>query len=551
MSKFYGDSEKALRDKFHDAEENAPSIIFIDEIDAIAPKREDVQGEVERRIVAQLLALMDGLAGRGQVIVIAATNLPNSIDPALRRGGRFDREIEIGIPDKKGRLEIFQVHTRGVPLAKDVDIAAFAETTFGFVGADIALLVKEAAMNAIRKIIPLIDIDKEIPNEVIDQLKLTKADFDAARKIVQPSALREVLIEVPDVSWDDIAGLDETKATLIKIIEGRLRYPKIFEKLNYKPPKGILLFGPPGTGKTLLAKGIASKRHLNFISVKGPEMLSKGVGDSEKHVREAFRKARQSAPCIIFFDEIDALFPKRGTVNDSTHVTESVLSQFLTELDGVEELKEVFVIGATNRPDLLDTALLRPGRLEKHLYIPPPDEAARKAILATYLKDLEGVLDPEIRIDELAAKTRFFVGADLEALVREVKALVIDELTRNAVDGEDDKTPEYTIKITRKHFDTALENIKGTLDGTDFERYEQKSWDLLYAKGKRDLLFQAVNLVNQVEYLKGKHALGDEIVRQADELRDLVYWQRKSFEEIQKRIEKLKKALEAAAGAGK
>ncbi len=544
MSKFYGDSEKALRDKFHDAEENAPSIIFIDEIDAIAPKREDVQGEVERRIVAQLLALMDGLAGRGQVIVIAATNLPNSIDPALRRGGRFDREIEIGIPDKKGRLEIFQVHTRGVPLAKDVDIAAFAETTFGFVGADIALLVKEAAMNAIRKIIPLIDIEKEIPNEVIDQLKLTKADFDVARKIVQPSALREVLIEVPDISWDDIAGLDETKATLIKIIEGRLRYPKIFEKLNYKPPKGILLFGPPGTGKTLLAKGIASKRQLNFISVKGPEMLSKGVGDSEKHVREAFRKARQSAPCIIFFDEIDALFPKRGTVNDSTHVTESVLSQFLTELDGVEELKEVFVIGATNRPDLLDTALLRPGRLEKHLYIPPPDEAARKAILATYLRDLEGVLDPKVRIADLAAKTRFFVGADLEALVREVKALVIDELTRDAVDGEDDKTPDYTIKITRKHFDTALENIKGTLDGTDFERYEQKSWDLLYAKGKRDLLYQAVNLVNQVEYLKGKHALSDEIVRQADELRDLVYWQRKSFDAIRERTAELRQGLE-------
>ncbi len=545
MSKFYGDSEKALRDKFHDAEENAPSIVFIDEIDAIAPKREDVQGEVERRIVAQLLALMDGLAGRGQVIVIAATNLPNSIDPALRRGGRFDREIEIGIPDKKGRLEIFQVHTRGVPLAKDVDIAALAETTFGFVGADIALLVKEAAMNAIRKIIPLIDIDKEIPNEVIDQLKLTKTDFDAARKIVQPSALREVLIEVPDVSWEDIAGLDETRDTLIKIIEGRLRFPRIFEQLHYKPPKGILLFGPPGTGKTLLAKGIASKRHLNFISVKGPELLSKGVGDSEKHVREAFRKARQSAPCIIFFDEIDALFPKRGTVNDSTHVTESVLSQFLTELDGVEELKEVFVIGATNRPDLLDPALLRPGRLEKHLYISPPDEAARKAILATYLKDLEGLLDPEVHLDELAAKTRFFVGADLEALVREVKALVIDELTRDETTGECSTTPEYTIKITRRHFDTALEKVKGTLEGTDFERFEQKSWDLLYAKGKRDILYQAVNLVNQAEYLKGKYAVDGKIVKKADDLRDLVYWQRKSFDTIQKRTAELRQALEA------
>ena len=372
-------------------------------------------------------------------------------------------------------------------------------------------------MNAIRKIIPLIDIDKEIPNEVIDQLKLTKSDFDAARKIVQPSALREVLIEVPDVPWENIAGLDEIKDTFIKIIEGRLHYPRIFEKLNYKPPKGILLFGPPGTGKTLLAKGIASKRQLNFISVKGPELLSKGVGDSEKHVREAFRKARQSAPCIIFFDEIDALFPKRGTVNDSTHVTESVLSQFLTELDGVEELKEVFVIGATNRPDLLDPALLRPGRLEKHLYIPPPDEAARKAILTTYLKDLESVLDPDVHIDELAAKTRFFVGADLEALVREVKALVIDELTRNDVSGEHDKTSDYAITITRRHFDTALEKVKGTLDGTDFERFEQKSWDLLYAKGKRDLLYQAVNLINQVEFLKGKHAVDGKIVRKADD----------------------------------
>jgi transitional endoplasmic reticulum ATPase len=543
MSKFYGDSEKALRDKFHDAEENAPSIIFIDEIDAIAPKREDVQGEVERRIVAQLLALMDGLAGRGQVVVIAATNLPNSIDPALRRGGRFDREIEIGIPDKRGRLEIFQVHTRGVPLAKDVDIAALAETTFGFVGADIALLVKEAAMNAIRKIIPLIDINKEIPSEVIEQLRITKSDFDAARKIVQPSALREVLIEIPDVAWEDIAGLDQTKDTLIKIIEGRLRYPKIFEKLAYKPPRGILLFGPPGTGKTLLAKGIASKRQLNFISIKGPELLSKGVGDSEKHVREAFRKARQSAPCIIFFDEIDALFPKRGTVADNTHVTESVLSQFLTELDGIEELKEVFVIGATNRPDLLDPALLRPGRLEKHLYIPPPDEAARRAILATYLRGLEGVLDPDVSVDELAAQTRFFVGADLEALVREAKAIVIDELTGEGGAGEE--TLPGAVRITRNHFEAALDRIRGTLDGTDYERYEQKAWEILYAKGKREILYQAVSLINEAEYLKGKHALEDGIVQQADELRDLVYWQRKSFDAIRERTEKLRNALEA------
>jgi transitional endoplasmic reticulum ATPase len=544
VSKFYGDSEKALRDKFHDAEEYAPSIIFIDEIDAVAPKREEVHGEVERRIVAQLLALMDGLTRRGQVIVIAATNLPNSIDPALRRGGRFDREIEISIPDKKGRLEIFQIHTRGVPLDDDIDLEYFAETTFGFVGADIALLVKEAAMNAIRKIIPLIDINKEIPDEVIDQLKLTKSDFDAARKVVQPSALREVLIEIPEVLWKNIGGLDEIKEVLIQNIEGRMRFPKIFEKLHYKPPKGILLFGPPGTGKTLLVKGIASKRQLNFISIKGPELLSKGVGDSEKHVREAFRKARQSAPCILFFDEIDALLPMRGSISDSTHVTESVMSQFLTELDGIEELKEVFVIGATNRPDLLDPALLRPGRLEKHLYIPPPDEAARKAILTVYLEDLKGFLDPDIQIDNLVKKTRFFVGADLEALVREVKGLIIDELTRNEDSGKEDKIPESSIKITQQHFDTVLDTMKGSLDGADFERYEQKSWDLLYGKGKRDILYQAVNLVNQIDYLKGKFIIDDKISRSADELRDLVYWQRKSFDSIQNRTDELRQVLE-------
>jgi len=543
VSKFYGDSEKALRDKFHDAEEYAPSVIFIDEIDSVAPKREEVHGEVERRIVAQLLALMDGLTTRGQVIVIAATNLPNSIDPALRRGGRFDREIEISIPDKKGRLEIFQIHTRGVPLDDDVDLVYFAETTFGFVGADIALLVKEAAMNAIRKIIPLIDINKEIPNEVIDQLKLTKSDFNAARKVVQPSALREVLIEIPDVLWEDIGGLDEIKEVLIQNIEGRLRFPEIFEKLKYQPPKGILLFGPPGTGKTLLVKGLASKRQLNFISIKGPELLSKGVGDSEKHVREAFRKARQSAPCILFFDEIDSLFPKRGSFDDSTHVTESVMSQFLTELDGIEELKEVFVIGATNRPDLLDPALLRPGRLEKHLYIPPPDESARKAILTVYLKDLEDFLDPDIQIDDLAKKTSFFVGADLEALVREVKALIIDGLIGNEVSFKEDKIPEGSIKITQRHFDIVLDTIKGSLDGADFERYEQKSWDLLYGKGKRDLLYQAVNLVNQVEYLKNKGELPREIEKLSDNLKDLIYWQKKSFGSIQKNIAELRLAL--------
>jgi transitional endoplasmic reticulum ATPase len=537
MSKFYGDSEKALRDKFHDAEEHAPSIIFIDEIDSIAPKREEVHGEVERRVVAQLLTLMDGLTGRGQVIVIAATNLLNSIDPALRRGGRFDREIEIGIPDKTGRLEIFKVHTRGVPLDKDIDLDDLAETTFGFVGADIALLVKEAAMNAIRKIIPLIDIDKEIPDEIIQQLKLTKNDFDTARKIVLPSALREVRIEIPDVPWENIAGLDEIKDTLIKTIEGRLNFPQIYEKLNYTPPKGILLFGPPGTGKTLLVKGIASKRRINFISIKGPELLSKGVGDSEKHVREAFKKARQSSPCILFFDEIDSMFPKRGTISDSTHVTESVMSQFLTELDGIEELKDVFVIGATNRPDLLDPALLRPGRLEKHLFIPPPDEEARIAIIRLYLKDIEEVLDSDVEIIELAKKTPFFVGADLESLVREVKAIVIDELTRN----EDRKIE--TIKISKKHFDIVLEKMKGSLDSADFEKYEQKSWDLLYTQAKREVLFQAVNLLDQVDILKRREGVDSEIAQHYEELKDQIYWKKKSFEMIKKSTDDLRELL--------
>ncbi|MDP3395541.1 MAG: CDC48 family AAA ATPase [Methanoregula sp.] len=544
LCKYTGESEKALREKFSEAEQKSPSIIFIDEIDAIAPKREEEHGEVERRLVAQLLALMDGLKTRGQVIVIAATNLQNSIDPALRRGGRFDREIEVGIPDKKGRLEIFQVHTRGVPLAKDIDLDYFAETTFGFVGADIALLVKEAAMNAIRKIIPVIDIDKEIPNEVIEQLKLTQSDFESARKIVGPSALRELLIEVPEVPWDSVAGMDAVKEKLIGILEGRISYPALFEKLKYKPPKGILLFGPPGTGKTLIVKAIASKRQINFISIKGPELLSKGVGDSEKHVREAFRKARQSAPCILFFDEIDSMFPKRGSISDSTHVTESVMSQFLTELDGIEELRDVFVIGATNRPDLLDPALLRPGRFDKHLYIPPPDLESRKAILKTYLRNIEELLEEDIQIEDLAKKTQYFVGADLAALIGEVKVIVMDEIISGTDAGEIDEISINMIKISKKHFTTALEQMRGSLDSTDFEKYEQKSWDLLYAKGKREILFEAVNLINQVEYLKKKGSVDNEIIRVSDHLRNQIYWQKKSFDEIKKSLSELKRLID-------
>lgn len=398
-------------------------------------------------------------------------------------------------------------------------------------------------MNAIRKIIPIIDIEKEIPNEVIEQLKLTKSDFDSARKIVGPSALRELLIEVPEVPWDSVAGLDAVKEKLIKIFEGRITYPALFEKLKYKPPKGILLFGPPGTGKTLIVKAIASKRQINFISIKGPELLSKGVGDSEKHVREAFRKARQSAPCIIFFDEIDSLFPKRGSISDSTHVTESVMSQFLTELDGIEELRDVFVIGATNRPDLLDPALLRPGRFDKHLYILPPDLESRKAILKTYLRNIEELLDDDIQIEELAEKTQYYVGADLEALIGEVKVIVMDEIIQGLDAGEIDDPCLNTLKISKKHFTTALELMRGSLDSPDFEKYEQKSWDLLYAQAKREILFEAVNLINQVEYLNKKGFVDNEIITVSEMLKNQIYWQKKSFDEIQKSISELKRLL--------
>ncbi|KQC09951.1 MAG: AAA family ATPase, partial [Methanolinea sp. SDB] len=401
MSKYYGESEGKLREVFEEAQENAPTILFIDEIDSIAPRREETKGEVERRVVAQLLSLMDGLKARGQVIVIAATNIPDAIDPALRRGGRFDREIEIGIPDKKGRMEIFQVHTRGVPLAEDVNLEQYADTTHGFVGADIALLVKEAAMHALRKIIPKIDIEEEIPGELLEDLRVTSDDFDQAKKHVEPSAMREVLVEIPSVRWKDVGGLDEVKSELQEAVEWPLKYPDVFEKLKTSPPKGILLFGPPGTGKTLLAKAVANESKVNFISVKGPELLSKWVGESEKGVREIFRKARQASPSIIFFDEVDALVPKRGTYMGSSHVTESVVSQILTELDGLEELKDVTVIGATNRPDMLDPALMRPGRMERHIYVPPPDAEGRRKIFEVYLEDGENILAADVSIDDL------------------------------------------------------------------------------------------------------------------------------------------------------
>ncbi|MDD5420136.1 MAG: CDC48 family AAA ATPase, partial [Methanomicrobiaceae archaeon] len=430
MSKYYGESEERLREVFEEAQDNAPAIIFIDELDSIAPKREETKGEVERRVVAQLLALMDGLKARGQVIVIAATNIPDALDPALRRGGRFDREIEIGIPDTKGRLEIFQVHTRDMPLAGDVDLDQYAGSTHGFVGADIALLVKEAAMHALRKIIPQINLDEEIPGEVIEHLSVTNEDFLEAMKHVEPSAMREVLVEIPDTTWDDVGGLEDVKAELAESIEWPLRYPEIFETLKTEAPRGVLLFGPPGTGKTLLAKAVANESESNFISVKGPELLSKWVGESEKGVRQVFRRARQASPSIIFFDEIDALIPKRGTYIGSSHVTESVVSQILTELDGLEELHNVMVLGATNRPDMLDEALLRPGRFDRVIYVPPPDREGRKKIFEVYLRNADAILTKDIDIDELVDRTDGYVGADIEAVVREAKLSAMREFIR-------------------------------------------------------------------------------------------------------------------------
>ena len=539
MSKYYGESEKGLRGKFEEAEQNAPAIIFIDEIDAIAPKRAEVQGEVERRVVAQLLALMDGLKSRGQVIVIAATNLPDAIDPALRRGGRFDREIEIGIPDKKGRMEIFQVHTRGVPLAEDVKIEDYANTTHGFVGADIALLVKEAAMHALRKIIPRIKIDEEIPNEVLDALKVTSEDFEEARKHVEPSAMREVLVEVPDITWKQVGGLEDTKQELKEAVEWPLKFPDVFEKLETKPPKGILLFGPPGTGKTLLAKAVANESECNFIAVKGPELLSKWVGESEKGVREIFRKARQASPSIIFFDEVDALVPKRGSYMGSSHVTESVVSQILTELDGMEELKNVTVLAATNRPDMLDDALLRPGRIERHIYVPAPDEESRRKIFDVYLGDSASLLAKDVDVEALVKQTEGYVGADIEALVREAKMGAMREFIRTMADKSEQERADAikNVMITKAHFTEAMGKVRASLDDDAIEKSERQAWEMLYNQEQRTILDNAAAAV--------RHAgLGKKADPQAiDELRRMTFAHRKDFSAIKEKTEELEKKL--------
>jgi transitional endoplasmic reticulum ATPase len=473
MSKYYGESEQRLREIFEEAKENTPAIIFIDEIDSIAPKREEVTGEVERRVVAQLLALMDGLESRGEVIVIAATNRPDAIDPALRRPGRFDREIEIGVPDKDGRYEILQIHTRSMPLAEDVNLNELAELTLGFVGADLEALAKEAAMHAIRKMLETgkIDIEvEEIPSEVLESIKVTREDFLEALKNIEPSAMREVLVEVPNVRWEDIGGLDAAKQELMEAVEWPLKYPEVFKEVNIKPPKGILLYGPPGTGKTLLAKAVANESNANFISVKGPELLSKWVGESEKHVREMFRKARQVAPAVLFFDEIDSLAPRRGGIGDS-HVTERVVSQLLTELDGLEELKDVVVIAATNRPDIVDPALLRPGRIERHVFIPAPDERARREIFGIHTRGMP--LAEDVNLNELARTTEGYSGADIEALCREAGMLAIRDAIAKLRSRDELKKLSGKIKVTREHFSRAMEKIRPSLTKEDLDRYRR------------------------------------------------------------------------------
>ncbi|MBS7609910.1 CDC48 family AAA ATPase [Candidatus Bathyarchaeota archaeon] len=473
MSKFYGESEARLREVFKEAQDNAPSIVFIDEIDSIAPKREEVTGEVEKRVVSQLLALMDGLQSRGKVVVIGATNRPNALDPALRRPGRFDREIEIGIPDRNGRLEILQIHTRNMPLAKDVDLGKLADVTHGFVGADLEALCKEAAMRALRRILPKINLEAEsIPADVLDKIIVTMDDFLEALKEVEPSAMREVLVEVPKVRWDDIGGLEDIKQELREAVEWPLKYPEIFEHTKMEPPKGILLYGPPGTGKTLLAKAVANESEANFISIKGPELLSKWVGESERGVREIFRKARQAAPCIIFIDELDSLAPARGSGIGDSHVTERVVSQLLTELDGLEELRRVVVIGATNRPDIVDSALLRPGRFDKLLYVPLPELEARKQILSIHTKNKP--LAEDVDLNRLAELTKGYTGADLAAIVNTAVMLAIREYLSQCKDPEKAKDRLKELKVSMNHFEKALEKVK-PMSQQELEMYRRVS----------------------------------------------------------------------------
>ncbi|MBE6507665.1 MAG: AAA family ATPase [Methanocorpusculum parvum] len=528
VSKYYGDSEEKLREIFKEAEKNSPAIIFIDEIDSIAPKRDESKGEMERRVVAQLLSLMDGMKSRGKVIVIAATNLPDSIDPALRRGGRFDREIEIGVPDKDGRKQILEIHSRNMPLSENVDIKKYADRTHGFVGADLSLVAKEAAMHALRREFPNMNPDETPSPEKLESLRVTAEDFESALKMVQPSAMREVFVEVPDIRWSHVGGLDSVKEELQQAVEWPIKYADVYKQFATKSPKGFLLFGPPGTGKTLLAKAVANESECNFISVKGPELMSKWVGESEKGVREIFRKARLASPSIIFFDEIDAVVPKRGSYEGSSHVTESVVSQFLTELDGLEELKNVIVIGATNRPDMIDPALMRPGRLEQHIFVPPPDAEGRKQILEVYLREVQELLAEDINIDSLVEKTDGFVGADIEALVREAKMTAIREFVKAMAgrDAAEISLAVSSVKIFNRHFDAALQRVRPSLDTAGRRDAERNSWQYRYNEDERKLLEKALMKVESAEYA------GNELDSETKELASLLLCHQKDFSRI-------------------
>lgn len=457
VSKYYGESEARLREIFKAAKENAPAIIFIDEIDAIAPKREEV-GEVERRIVAQLLTLMDGLEEAEQVVVIATTNRINDVDPALRRPGRFDREIFFPVPDKKARREILAIHTRNMPLAKDVDLDEIAALTHGYTGADLAALCREAAMNALRRVLPKINFSKgEIPPEVLEEIEVTRRDFMESLKEIQPTAMREVYVEVPEVHWENIGGLKEAKQMVREAVEWPIKHPEFFKEMGIDPPKGVLLYGPPGCGKTLLAKAAATESGANFISVKGPEILSKWVGESEKAVREIFARARQVAPCIIFFDEIDAIAPRRGTRFDSG-VTDRIVNQLLTEMDGIEKLEGIVVLAATNRPDIIDPALLRPGRFDRLIYVPPPDLEARYEILKVHTRRMP--LAEDVDLKKIAERTELYSGADLAALCREAAMTALREAGKPT-------------KVHMRHFEKAMKVVKPSLKPEDLERYEK------------------------------------------------------------------------------
>jgi transitional endoplasmic reticulum ATPase len=471
MSKYYGESEEQLRDVFEEASEDAPAIIFMDELDSIAPKREEAGGDVERRVVAQLLSLMDGLEERGQVVVIGATNRVDAIDPALRRGGRFDREIEIGVPDRDGRKEILQVHTRNMPLVDGIDLDEYAENTHGFVGADLESLAKESAMHALRRIRPQLDLESdEIDADVLQSIQVTERDLKEALKGIEPSALREVFVEVPDVTWNDVGGLEDTKERLRETIQWPLEYPEVFDQLDMQAAKGVLMYGPPGTGKTLLAKAVANESESNFISIKGPELLNKFVGESEKGVREVFSKARENAPTIVFFDEIDSIATERGKNSGDSGVGERVVSQLLTELDGLESLEDVVVIATTNRPDLIDSALLRPGRLDRHVHVPVPDEEARRRIFEVHTR--EKPLADDVDLDVLARKTEGYVGADIEAVAREASMNASREFIAS-VDPEEVGESVGNVRVTMDHFEDALEEVNPSVTAETRERYAE------------------------------------------------------------------------------